>query len=120
MKSAKRNILRRFCLYTNSPLNNSLFANVAFFKIIPIFVAIYPKEMTMKSTIRSIWNFYAEGFRQMTWGKTLWLLILLKLIILFAVLRIFFFQPTLSGKSEEEKIEHVGMQLTRPITDNNQ
>ena len=68
MKSAKRNILRRFCLYTNSPLNNSLFANVAFFKIIPIFVAIYPKEKTMKSTIRSIWNFYADGFRQMTWG----------------------------------------------------
>ncbi|MBR4047615.1 MAG: DUF4492 domain-containing protein [Bacteroides sp.] len=74
----------------------------------------------MKSTIRSIWNFYAEGFRQMTWGINLWLLILLKLIILFAVLRIFFFQPTLSRKSEEEKIEHVGMQLTRPITDNNQ
>lgn len=119
MKSAKRNILRRFCLYTNSPLNNSLFAKVAFFKIIPIFVAIYPKEKTMKSTIRSIWNFYTEGFRQMTWGKNLWLLILLKLIFLFAILRMFFFRPTLSGKSEEEKIEHVGMQLTRPITDNN-
>ena len=73
----------------------------------------------MKNTIRSIWNFYAEGFRQMTWGKTLWLLILLKLIFLFVILRMFFFRPTLSGKSEEEKIEHVGMQLTRPITDNN-
>ncbi len=65
----------------------------------------------MKSTIISIWNFYVEGFRNMTWGRTLWWLILLKVIILFAVLRAFFFQPVLSGKTEEQKIEHVGMQL---------
>lgn len=65
----------------------------------------------MKSRIFSIWNFYVEGFRNMTWGRTLWWLILLKVIILFAVLRAFFFQPVLSGKTEEQKIEHVGMQL---------
>lgn len=65
----------------------------------------------MKSRIISIWNFYVEGFRNMTWGRTLWWLILLKVIILFAVLRAFFFQPVLSGKTEEQKIEHVGLQL---------
>ena len=65
----------------------------------------------MKSRIISIWNFYVEGFRNMTWGRTLWWLILLKVIVLFAVLRAFFFQPVLSGKTEEQKIEHVGMQL---------
>ena len=65
----------------------------------------------MKSRIISIWNFYVEGFRNMTWGRTLWWLILLKVIILFAVLRAFFFQPVLSGKTDEQKIEHVGMQL---------
>ena len=65
----------------------------------------------MKSKVISIWNFYVEGFRNMTWGRTLWWLILLKVIILFAVLRAFFFQPVLSGKTEEQKIEHVGMQL---------
>ena len=69
------------------------------------------KFKTMKSKIISIWNFYVEGFRNMTWGRTLWWLILLKVIILFAVLRAFFFQPVLSGKTEEQKIEHVGMQL---------
>ena len=120
MKSAKRTFFADFVYLPNHTPNNSASTNVALSKIIPIFVAIYPKEMTMKSTIRSIWNFYAEGFRQMTWGKNLWLLILLKLIFLFVILRMFFFRPTLSGKSEEEKIEHVGMQLTRPITDNNQ
>ena len=69
------------------------------------------KFKTMKGRIISIWNFYVEGFRNMTWGRTLWWLILLKVIILFAVLRAFFFQPVLSGKTEEQKIEHVGMQL---------
>jgi hypothetical protein len=39
----------------------------------------------------------------------------LKVIILFAVLRAFFFQPVLAGKTEEQKIEHVGYQLYKPI-----
>lgn len=67
----------------------------------------------MKSTILSVWNFYVEGFRGMTWGRPLWILILLKIIILFAVLRAFFFEPVLSGKTEEQKIEYVGEQLMR-------
>ena len=47
----------------------------------------------------------------MTWGRPLWGLIILKLIILFAVLRVFFFQPVLAGKTDEEKSEHVGVEL---------
>lgn len=61
----------------------------------------------------SIWNFYVEGFRNMTWGRPLWVLIFLKVIVLFLVLRLFFFEPVLSGKTEEQKIEHVGKQLMR-------
>ena len=67
----------------------------------------------MKSKIHSIWEFYVDGFRNMTWGKPLWFLIFLTVFILFAVLRAFFFQPVLSGKTEEQKIEHVGMQLVK-------
>ncbi|MBR5613262.1 MAG: DUF4492 domain-containing protein [Bacteroidaceae bacterium] len=66
----------------------------------------------MKSTFLSIWKFYADGFRNMTWGRALWGLIFLKIIILFLILRLFFFQPTLAGKTEEQKIDHVGNQLT--------
>ncbi len=69
--------------------------------------------MKIKQTLKSIWNFYVEGFRNMTWGRPLWGLIFLKIIILFFVLRLFFFQPTLSGKSESEKIDHVSTELTR-------
>jgi len=67
----------------------------------------------MKNTLLSIWNFYVEGFRNMTWGRPLWFLIFLKVVILFLVLRMFFFEPVLAGKSEEQKIEHVGKELTR-------
>ena len=69
----------------------------------------------MKSTILNIWNFYRDGFKKMTWGRPLWVLIFLKVIILFAVLRTFFFEPVLAGKTEEQKIEHVGYQLYKPI-----
>ncbi len=69
--------------------------------------------MKIKSGLKSIWNFYIEGFRNMTWGRPLWGLIFLKIIILFFVLRLFFFQPTLAGKSEAEKIDHVSTELTQ-------
>lgn len=67
----------------------------------------------MKSVLLSIYQFYAEGFRRMTWGRPLWFLIALKVVILFAVLRAFFFEPVLSGKTDEQKIEHVAGELIR-------
>ena len=73
----------------------------------------------MRKTIIAVWNFYVEGFRSMTWGRQLWFLILLKVIILFVLLRGFFFRPTLAGKSEEQKIEYVGEQLLKQQITNN-
>lgn len=66
---------------------------------------------TMRNMIYSVWRFYVDGFKSMTWGRELWLLILLKVIILFVLLRGFFFHPVLEGKSDEQKMEHVGAQL---------
>ena len=65
----------------------------------------------MKRTIIAIYNFYIEGFRNMTSGRQLWWVILLKFIILFLVLRAFFFRPVLAGKSEQQKIEHISNEL---------
>ncbi len=65
----------------------------------------------MKRTIIAIYNFYIEGFKNMTWGRQLWWVILLKVIILFLVLRVFFFRPVLAGKSEQQKIEHISNEL---------
>ncbi len=65
----------------------------------------------MKRALLSIYNFYVDGFKSMTWGRELWWLILLKVIILFAVLRLFFFKPTMSGMSDDERIDYVEQQL---------
>ncbi len=60
-----------------------------------------------------IYRFYRDGFRQMTVGRTLWLLVLLKLFILFAILRLFFFPDVLNRfPSEEERNDFVLEQLT--------
>lgn len=67
----------------------------------------------MKRRIAAIYNFYVEGFKNMTWGRQLWWLILLKVILLFLVLRAFFFKPVLADKSEKQKIEYVGNELTK-------
>ena len=69
--------------------------------------------MSVKSKIKSVWLFYVEGFKNMTWGKTLWFLIILKAVILFAILRVFFFKPVMAGKTDEQKSEYVGTQLMR-------
>lgn len=62
--------------------------------------------------LSNIFYFYYDGFRSMTIGRTLWLIIAIKLIVIFAVLRIFFFQPTLHG-SDEEKADQVRENLLR-------
>lgn len=67
----------------------------------------------MKITFRiiDVWRFYRDGFKQMTWGRTLWVIILLKLFVIFVVLRMFFFKPILNGLNNEEKSERVGQNL---------
>ena len=60
----------------------------------------------------AVFRFYSDGFRNMTWGRQLWLLVLIKLFILFAVLRVFFFRPYYGGMSDGQREEHVATELT--------
>lgn len=65
--------------------------------------------------IKKVWRFYYEGFRDMSvHGKRLWLIIIIKLIIMFVILKVFFFQGYLSSNfdTDEQKIEHISNQLT--------
>ena len=68
-----------------------------------------------KEGAESVFRFYLEGFRSMTLGKTLWVLIILKIFILFFVLRFFFFPNFLKTKfqTEQERSEYVIEQLTQ-------
>jgi len=58
---------------------------------------------------------YVEGFKNLTWGKSLWIIILIKLFIMFAILKVFFFPNILNSRfhSEKEKSEFVSKELTK-------
>lgn len=72
---------------------------------------------TMMRQIRSLFRFYYEGFRDMRLGKTLWLIILIKLFVLFVVLKVFFFPNFLNTRFDDnkEKSEYVGNLLTERV-----
>ncbi len=46
-------------------------------------------------------DLYVDGFRHMTIGRTLWAVIIVKLIIIFGVLKLFFF-PNYIGTHAEK------------------
>jgi hypothetical protein len=80
------------------------------------FYSILEEIFQMKEPIvKRIWLFYYDGFRSMTLGKTLWLIIAIKLFIMFFVLKLFFFKSEL-GKypTEDDKAKHVVTRLTAP------
>ena len=62
--------------------------------------------------LRNVIRFYVEGFREMTLGRTLWAIILIKLFVLFAVLKLFFMPDPLAGRSSEERSSHLLEELT--------
>ena len=67
----------------------------------------------MRNACFRIYRFYLEGFRHMTWGRTLWVLILLKLLVIFVLLKLFFFPDFLeqAAGSEDAKGDYVSEQL---------
>lgn len=67
----------------------------------------------MKNALLSVWNFYLEGFRNMTLGRTLWVIILLKLFVMFFILKWFFFPDFLGSRhsTDTEKGTYVGNEL---------
>lgn len=72
--------------------------------------------MKKGNILKRVFLFYYEGFKNMTVGKKLWAIILIKLFIMFVILKIFFFKNFLDNKfeTEEEKGEYVLEQLTNP------
>jgi len=69
---------------------------------------------TLISAVNRLFRFYLDGFRTMSWwGKRVWIIILIKLFVIFIILKIFFFQDFLQKKYEtdEQKSEYVLDQL---------
>lgn len=64
-----------------------------------------------------IWRFYRDGFREMTTGRYLWLLILVKLAVFFLVFKLFFFPDLLQRDydNDADRAEAVRNSLLDPV-----
>jgi len=65
--------------------------------------------------LNRFFRMYVDGFRSMVLGRTLWAIILLKLFILFVLLKTFFFPDFLGThfSTDVERAEHVLQNLTQ-------
>jgi len=70
---------------------------------------------------RRILRFYLDGFRSMTVGRILWMIIFFKLFILFFILRLFFFPDYLNSRFETDvqRADYVLDMITRPAAEHN-
>jgi len=75
---------------------------------------MYVPFMNKKSLLYRIFDLYYDGFRNMTLGRTLWTVILIKLVVIFAVLKVFFFPDYLKEHSEKgHEAEYVATQILK-------
>ena len=58
-----------------------------------------------------VYDLYYEGFKNMTIGRTLWAVILVKLFIIFAVLKVFFFPNLLKEHAQGDEAGYVATEL---------
>lgn len=68
--------------------------------------------MRNNTFLYKVYDLYADGFRSMRLGKTLWAIILIKLFIIFAVLKIFFFPNFLKANANGDEAGFVATELT--------
>jgi len=67
------------------------------------------------NVIKKIFFFYYDGFRSMTVGKKLWIIILIKLFIFFIILKLFFFPDILKARftNDRQRSDYIMDQLTK-------
>ena len=68
-----------------------------------------------KSFIVKAWRFYIDGFRDMSlWGRNIWTIILIKLFIIFVIIKLLFMPDFLKKnfKTDDQRSKHVLENLT--------
>ncbi len=67
--------------------------------------------ITKNSFLYKVYDLYADGFRHMTVGRTLWTIIVIKLVVIFAILKVFFFPDFIKQHADEgQEAEFVATQ----------
>ena len=67
--------------------------------------------MNKDGFFRKAFDLYYDGFRSMRLGKTLWAIILIKLFIMFAILKVFFFPDFLKQHAQGDEAGYVATEL---------
>lgn len=67
--------------------------------------------MKKQNFLYRTFDLYYDGFRHMTLGKTLWAVIIVKLIVIFIILKIFFFPNFLKQNAEGNEPDFVASEL---------
>jgi hypothetical protein len=68
--------------------------------------------MNKKGFLYRVYDLYADGFRSMKLGRTLWAIILIKLFVIFAILKLFFFPNFIKEHAEQgQESEFVATQV---------
>jgi len=67
--------------------------------------------MNKDSFLYRVFDLYYDGFRSMRLGKTLWAIILIKLFIMFAILKVFFFPNFMKEHAQGDESGYVATEL---------
>lgn len=70
-------------------------------------------RMTKNNIIYKIFHLYYDGFRSMKLGRTLWAIILIKLFVIFVVLKLFFFPNFLKQHAKGDEAGYVAKELIK-------
>ena len=73
---------------------------------------IITTPMKKSGFLYRIFDLYYDGFRNMRLGKTLWAIILIKLFIIFVILKVFFFPNFLRQHADGDEAGFVATELT--------
>ena len=72
--------------------------------------------MKARSFVHQVFHLYYDGFRSMTLGRTLWLIIAVKLFIIFVILKLFFFPNYLKQHaSQGQEPDFVAKELQKRV-----
>lgn len=70
---------------------------------------------THYAMIRQVINFYRDGFKSMRLGKTLWLVVIVKLVIIFVVIKLLFMPDILSERADGNEADYVSTQIIKKV-----
>ena len=100
-------------------------------KLMPDFILLYPVKISFSFNFykmdhilpgfKRFFRFYYDGFREMPdWGRKIWFILILKIFIMFAILKVFFFRDFNHSKFDNDlqRSEYVMDQLINPHFNN--